>query len=210
MAIQTLYDNGEDYQIESKYDGAVYAVATPDCICASVGDEFTLHYSSSNLSAYFEAGSQAVIGGGFFKITSRTTIDITANATYYIVARIDLTKPNGQRGLFESITNLSNAQSDNLNGNGSKRDLVLYKITSGASGISSVEDLRVIRGSGSTSVGGINLRMNTDPVAPLLKVSKDLTSVEGKVEINFKVISESSYNALSSKDSKTLYFVPES
>ena len=46
MAIQTLHDTGTDYQIPSKYDGGVYAVATPDCVCQGVGDEFTINYHS--------------------------------------------------------------------------------------------------------------------------------------------------------------------
>lgn len=218
MAIQTLYDVGENYQIDSKYDGAVYATIAQDCVCEGVGDQFTLHYSSNSLTAYFDAGSEAVIGGAFFKITSRQTLEGTgtsngqlpSNSTFYLCARINLNGQNGQRGEFVYLPSLGNLKKDNLNGSGTQRDLPLYKITTGSSGVTSIENVMVVRGPGGASVSGIALSMNTDPNAPLLKVSKDLTSTSGKVEINFKVISESSYNALTTKDAKTLYFVPES
>ena len=180
MAIQTLYDTGEDYTVKSKYDGGVYSVAVNDCIIKGIGDEFTINYQSDSLDVYFNAGSQAVIGGSFFKVTELETVRLVPNSTIYLCANINLTNPNGKTGSFVLRTE-SSMQSDNLNGSGSSRDLLLYIIQTSSSGVTSTSDKRVVQGD-STSISGLGLR----------------------------VISQSDYDALASKDSNTLYIIPES
>lgn len=146
MAIQTLHDTGASYDIPSKYDGGVYQVATTDCIIGNVGDEFTLQYSANSLTISFAMGSEAVIGGSFFKLTSTESVTLEANTTIYLCANIDLSRPNGETGKFVQRT-ASNMQSDNLNGTSAtpSRDLLLYIITTDVSGITSVEDKRIIK-----------------------------------------------------------------
>ena len=146
MAIQTLHDTGSSYDIPSKFDGGVYQVATIDCVIGNVGDEFTLQYNANSLTISFAMGSEAVIGGSFFKLTSTESVTLEANTTIYLCANIDLSRPNGETGKFAQRT-ASNMQSDNLNGTSPtpSRDLLLYIITTGASGITSVEDKRVIK-----------------------------------------------------------------
>jgi len=209
MAIQTLYDSGEQYQIDSKYDGAVYATSTPDCVCEGIGDQFKLNYSSNSLTAYFEGGSQAIIGGSFFKLTSRHTLEgnnaLPSNSVFYLCARIDLNNPNGQRGSFVYITDLANAQKGNLNGSGTQRDLVLYRIKTGSSGVITVENLMTVKGPGGSSISGVNLSLSGSTGSQLLTVSN------GNTNIKFKIMeSEAAYNALTTKDPNTLYFIPES
>lgn len=143
MAIQTLHDTGSSYDIPSKFDGGVYQVATQDCVVGGVGDEFTINYSNDSLNVSFNAGSQAVIGGSFFKITSLEAITLVANSTIYLCANIDLSRPNGSTGAFAQRTS-SNMQDDNINGSGSSRDLLLYIITTGVNGVISVQDKRNI------------------------------------------------------------------
>ena len=178
MAIQTLHDTGSSYDIPSKYDGGVYAVGVPDCVC-DVGDCFTIGYSADSLNVTFDAGSQAVIGGSFFHVKSLEAVTLVANSTIYLCANIDLSKPNGSTGSFVQRT-ASNMQSDNLNGSGTSRDLLLYVVQTGANGVVSVQDKRVIRGS-ATSISGIGI----------------------------VVISQTDYDNLSVKDNNTLYFIPE-
>ena len=146
MAIQTLHDTGASYDIPSKYDGGVYQVATTDCIIGNVGDEFTLQYSANSLTISFAMGSEAVIGGSFFKLTSTESVTLEANTTIYLCANIDLSRPNGETGKIVQRT-ASNMQSDNLNGTSAtpSRDLLLYIITTDVSGITSVEDKRIIK-----------------------------------------------------------------
>ena len=179
MAIQTQYDTGDSYQVTPKLDGGTYASGIADCVCKGIGDEFDLQYSNNSLSVTFNSGSQAVIGGGYFKVTTSTSLTLTANSTIYLCANIDLSKANGSRGSFVERT-ASNMQSDNLNGSGTSRDLLLYIITTGASGVSSVQDRRVIRGDG-TSINGYGV----------------------------VVISQDDYDALDSPDANTLYFIYE-
>lgn len=160
MAIQTLHDTGTDYQIPSKYDGGVYQVSTVDAVIGGIGDEFTINYQADSLNVTFNAGSQAVIGGSFFHVTSLEAVTLVPNSTIYLCANIDLSKPNGTRGSFVQRT-ASNMQSDNLNGSGTSRDLLLYVIQTGANGVVSVSDRRTIRNSGDDkSTATITLQVN--------------------------------------------------
>lgn len=179
MAIQTLHDTGSTYQITPKMDGGTYGTAISDCVSQGIGDEFSIQYSSSSLMVQFNAGSQCIIGGAFFRTMSLEAVTLVPNSTVYLCANIDLSKPNGQTGSFVQRT-ASNMQSDNLNGNGVSRDLLLYVITTGANGVTNVEDKRVIRGDG-TAINGYN----------------------------FVVISESEYDALATKDVNTIYYTFE-
>lgn len=177
--IQTLHDTGSTNEITSKMDGAVYGIAVQDCVAEGVGDEFTINYSAYSLNVTFNAGSEAVIGGSFFKILSLESVTLVANSTIYLCANIDLSRPNSSRGTFVQRT-ASNMRSDNINGSGTSRDLLLYVIQTGANGVVSVSDRRVIRGIG-TSIGGYNI----------------------------VALSEADYEALATKDPNTLYFVYE-
>ena len=143
MGIQTLHDTVTDYDILSQYDGGVYAIATTDCVIKGIGDEFTLQYLSNSLDIQFNAGSQAVIGGSFFKVTSLESLTLSANSTIYLCANIDLSRVNGSRGKFVQRT-ATNMKSDNINGSGISRDLLLYVITTSASGVTNVVDRRKI------------------------------------------------------------------
>ena len=175
--LQCLHDTGSDYDIPSKYDGGVYATGIGDCVCAGIGDEFTIGYSADSLNVTFNAGSQAVIGGSFFRVVSLEAVTLSANSTIYLCANIDLSKPNGSRASFVQRT-ASNMKSDNINGSGTSRDLLLYVITTSANGVISVSDKRVIKGDGNSISG-----------------------------IGFVVMSQEDYDNLSTKDPSTLYFL---
>lgn len=177
--IQTLHDTGTDYPITPKMDGGTYGTGIADCVCKGIGDEFAITYSTNSLNIQFNAGSQAVIGGAFFRVMSLEAVTLQANSTIYLCANIDLSKANGSTGSFVQRTS-SNMQTDNLNGTGTSRDLLLYIITTSANGVTNVEDRRIIKGDGL----GIN-------------------------GYSFEVISEDDYEALATKDANTLYFTFE-
>ena len=179
MAIQTLHDKGSAYEITPKMDGGTYGTAISDCVCQGIGDEFTLSYSASSLNVQFNAGSQAVIGGAFFRVMSLEAVTLVPNSVIYLCCNIDLSKPDGSTGSFVQRT-ASNMQTDNINGTGTSRDLLLYIITTGASGVTNVQDRRVIRGDG-TAINGYNI----------------------------VVISEDDYDALAAKDANTIYYTFE-
>lgn len=160
MAIQTLHDTGDDNSILSKFDGGVYQAAVrDDAVIEGIGDEFTLNYSLDSLNISFNAGSEAVIGGSFFKVLSTTAVTLVANSVIYLCANIDLSRPNGETGAFVQRTS-SNIQSDNLNGSGTSRDMLLYIITTSASGVVSVQDRRKIIGQ-NTRFGGLTFFSGT-------------------------------------------------
>ena len=178
MGLQCLHDTGSSYPITPKMDGGTYAVGVPDCVC-DIGDNFTINYSADSLNVTFNAGSQAVIGGAFVRTTSLEAITLVSNSTIYLCLNIDLSKPNGQRASFVQRT-ASNMQSGNINGSGTSRDLLLYIVNTGANGVVSVSDKRVIRG--------------------------DATSISG---LGITTMSQSDYDSLVNKDANTLYFIPE-
>lgn len=160
--IQTLHDTGEDYTILSKYDGGVYSLFN-DGIIRDIGDDFEINYSTDSLNVSFNAGSEAIIGGSFYKVTSLEAITLIANATIYLCANIDLSRPNGSTGQFVQRTS-SNMQHDNINGNGVSRDLLLYVITTGANGVISVQDRRTYASTSYYPVGSIYMSVNnTNP-----------------------------------------------
>ncbi len=192
--IQTLYDT-DPYEVTPKMDGGVYATGISDAVCKGIGDEFTMTYSSSSLDVQFNAGSQAVIGGAYFRVMEQTSLTLSANTTIYLCANIDLGNPNGSTGSFQQRT-ASNMQSDNLNGSGQSRDLLLYVITTNASGVTSVQDKRLIKGDG-TSLSGVEISMDTNEID-----FSDLSNT-----LNLKVMTTSAYNALTTKDANTLYFI---
>lgn len=142
MSIRTMKDTGSEYTISSNVDGAVYALATPDCICGGMGDEFSITTSASSLTVTFTKGSQAVLCGNSFWLVADETVTLPSESTFYLCARIDTSKPNGQTGSFESLSE-SAIKSENIN-DGGVRDLKLYKITTSTSGVTSCEDIRKI------------------------------------------------------------------
>lgn len=140
--IRTLKDTGADFPISSNIDGSVYAIATQDCVIGGMGDEFSITTSASSLSLTFSQGNVAVLCGNAFWLTADETVTLPANSTFNLCARIDTSKPNGQTGSFECLTE-AGMKNNNIN-NGGIRDLVLYTITTSANGVTSIVDKRTI------------------------------------------------------------------
>lgn len=140
--IRTLKDTGADFPISSNIDGSVYAIATQDCVIGGMGDEFSITTSASSLSLTFTQGSVAVLCGNAFWLTADETVILPANSTFNLCLRIDTSKPNGQTGSFECLTE-AGMKNNNIN-NGGIRDLILYTITTSANGVASLVDKRII------------------------------------------------------------------
>ena len=140
--IRTLKDTGADFPISSNIDGSVYAIATQDCVIGGMGDEFSITTSASSLSLTFTKGSVAVLCGNAFWLTADETVTLPANSTFNLCARIDTSKPNGQTGSFECLTE-AGMKNNNIN-NGGIRDLILYTITTSNNGVTSIVDKRTI------------------------------------------------------------------
>lgn len=174
MAIQTIYD--EEITIPSEFDAGVYRLASEDCVCAGIGDEFALNYSASSLQVSFNVGSQAVLCGGFFRVTSQTSITLPANSTIQLCARID--KSQQVKGSFQALS-ASQIQKQNINGSGTVRDLVLYEVKTNANGVTSITDKRVIR---DTVEGAFN-----DRVSELEEDIADLSDSLG-TQVTYQVV----------------------
>lgn len=152
--MQSLYDTGDEHDIQSTYDGAVYDIAVGgDCVCSGIGDEFNMTYSASSLTVSFTKGSEAIIGGAFFKVNDDggVSVELEPESTIYLCARIDKTQPNGQTAQFAQCTAQS-MKKENLNGSGNIRDLLLYVITTNANGVVDVQDKRFAREGGDSNI----------------------------------------------------------
>lgn len=150
MAIQTIQDKGEQYLVTSNVDGATYRLMGQDCICEGMGDEFTINYSEASLDVTFAKNSQAVICGNALWLTDSETVTLTANSTIYLCLRINPQNPYGKTG---SIVQLTEAQISNGNVNaGETCDLLLYIVTTGTNGVTSVVDKRNIIGSNNGNI----------------------------------------------------------
>lgn len=145
--IRTLKDTGADFPISSNIDGSVYAIATQDCVIGGMGDEFSVTTSASSLNLTFTQGSVAVLCGNAFWLTADETVTLPANSTFNLCLRIDTSKPNGQTGSFECLTE-AGIKKDNINNEG-VRDLAIYKITTSSNGVTACEDKRIIMNSAS-------------------------------------------------------------
>lgn len=143
MAIQTLSDHGTEYPVQIEMDGGVYSLLG-DCVIKGIGNEFELaNKSTASLSVMVKSG-QAVIGGHFFKNNGNVDVTLNANATNLIVARIDRSQTPGNTGKILAITE-AELKSDNLNNStGGSRDLVLYKLVTDGSGVTSDSDSRPV------------------------------------------------------------------
>ena len=145
--IRTLKDTGAEYPISSNVDGAVYSVATQDCIIGGMGDEFAVTTSINSLNLIFKKGCIAVLCGNAFWLTDDVEVILPANNTIFLCLRIDTAKPNGQKGSFECLTE-AGIKKDNINNEGI-RDLAIYKITTSSNGVTACEDKRIIMNSAS-------------------------------------------------------------
>lgn len=179
--VQTIYDIGKD--ITPEMDGALYSLAVPDCVCSGVGDSFKANTSSSNNNIVFSAGSEAIIGGSFFKMMNPYTINMQpyAGSTVNIYAKIDKTAAVGSKGTFSVKATSVDPEVENLNATGQIREMLLYTVTVDGSGHpTTVTDKRV-------------LKTNT---------SEDV--------IKFVYCStKAKYDAINPKDSNTYYFIKE-
>lgn len=138
--IRTLRDTGSAFLIPVDVDGSVYSLISDDCII-NKGDNFTMNTSQTSLTVSFEGGSQAIIGGNAFWLTDMVTVQLPANSTIYLCARINPSLPSGSTGSFETLTE-SQIQKGNVN-EGETRDLLMYVITTNGSGVTNVSDRRV-------------------------------------------------------------------
>lgn len=172
---QCLYDEGVDNKVKTIFDGAVYSLIAEDCVLGGTYNEFNENHTSSSLTMTIATGF-GFIGGGFFALEDAVEVEIEPNSSnLYVVARIDKTKPNGQKASIELITEVQ-IKKENLNGSGSIRDLLLYKVSTDASGVSSVVDLRNIKDgasggrifgtlqTGETEITLVDARLNTNNI----------------------------------------------
>ena len=179
--VQTLYDIGID--ITPEMDGGVYGAAVSDCVCKGIGDNFRARTTSGAAQITFNAGSQAIIGGSFFRLTGNCVIDLSnnRNQTFNLYAKIDKGQPIGSIGTFSIKPSGTAAEVGNLNGSDNVREMLLYTVTTDANGYpSTIVDKRTLKENGDASFGGLQF-----------------------VYLSTKA----AYDAIQTKDANTYYFI---
>ena len=145
-AAQCSFDTGDEYgNIISIYDVANLNCLGSDLVIANKGDCFNLTRYSQALYVELHEGSQAKVGGAFWVLKQDVTIDLEPNQTQYLCLNIDKSRQIGNRAdiLLKSSSEIIKGD---LYGNGTVRDLPLYKIVTNSSSITDIEDLRLIVG----------------------------------------------------------------
>lgn len=156
--MQCLYDSGDSYKVQNTDDGAVNAIAVgEDCICAGIGDEFAYTANGRNIT-FAASGAIGIIGGAYARANSAVTLELDKGNSIYVVLRIDRSRPNGDRLIYEKVQ-ASGVKTENLAAAADAvRDMVLYIFNVGDNGITSVQDKRNIRHIGT---GGDNITVGT-------------------------------------------------
>lgn len=152
-----LWDVGEDYQISAEDDGSTYQLISGDCVIEGIGDEFTINYSDASLNISFQAGSKANVGGGFWVLEQASQLTLTESSELFICARVNKEEPYGQRASIVALTSSQISHDDLNSDDGTKRDLILYKVITSESGVSSVIDMRYIKGSIFKKIATLNI-----------------------------------------------------
>lgn len=142
--LYTMADN--NISILARQDGALYNYLSgqTDCVFKGIGNQFAISSSVSSFSIVLGSG-EGVVGGRH--VTERsdqgenTSITLSANSSGYVVIRVDLSKPAGAEAQLMGVPTIVR---QNLNNNGTIRDLPLYKYTTNAQGVSSFTDVREI------------------------------------------------------------------
>lgn len=141
----------EGVQISAKRDGAMFNTfaRNNDYIIEDIGDELEVTSSTSSFSVSLGVG-EAVICGRSCLCSEAESITLAQNSSGYLVVEIDLTQTGANICKFKSVQVL---QSENINAEGTIRDLPLYQYTTNTTGVSTLTDIRKIR---ATAVGGGN------------------------------------------------------
>lgn len=144
MSIIVMANNGIE-NIRAEMDGAIYDIFADnkDFIVKDFGNEFTISSSSSSLRASVGSGL-ALIGGRLYKIEGSETLTLNANAQNNICLRIDLSAGDGAEGTVINHPAAASIVKENLNTGGTVRDMLLARVHTNSSGVSSVQDYRNI------------------------------------------------------------------
>lgn len=142
-AAQCRFDLGETYgTITPSYDAASNATQFADCVL-DAGDKFALNYTQSSLLVSFSSGCLAKVGGSFWALKESASITLPQNQTIYICLTIDKSQQDGSKADI-TFKSLAQIQRGVIYAGGTVRDVPIYKVTTNATGVSGIEDLRKI------------------------------------------------------------------
>lgn len=141
MAIKAMADNNQP--ITTKQDASMYDAFSNhnEGVLSKIGNKLNISYSNQSLLVTLQSG-MAVVSGRHVtnEDDSSVTLTLLPNTTdNYLVIRYDLSQSTGNECSFISTPTV---ESDDLNNNGVKRDIVLGKYTTNETGVSVFTDMR--------------------------------------------------------------------
>lgn len=141
MAIAFMADDGQS--ITCAQDAAMYNVfaGNKNFVIDGIGNNLAVSYNASSLQVTLGTG-EGVIKGRHFNVSGTdTNITLSASTSGKLVVRYDLSQSGSNVVKFMAV---SSTIDQDINGSGTKSDLVLGSYTTSASGVSAFTDERVI------------------------------------------------------------------
>lgn len=167
MAIKVMADSGGTITYNASEIGGAFNTFAggTDYIIGEIGSELALTYSASSLQVSIAPG-RAVICGRPVTVDSAETLDIAASqSNVYVVLRVDLMESSiGEEGYFTYVTE-NQLRTDNINAAPGYHDLIIGKITTDVSGVTSYTDQRNV----TTISGGPRFRVIRDEDGAMLE-----------------------------------------
>lgn len=108
-------------------------------VCKGIGDEMAVSYSAGSFVVTLGSG-EAVICGGSAVSSGNESLSLNANASGYLVLRVDLSETLENICKFMAVASL--VQTNINNGTNTVYDLPLYRFVTNSTGISTITDVR--------------------------------------------------------------------
>lgn len=116
-----------------------------DYVQKGIDDELSLDYTDVALNCSVNLGKAIISGRPCGVFDDPEPLTLPANTTgINVCLEIDLSQPMGQEAQLVALTDAQLAY-DDINNNGGRHDLVLYKVNTNSMGVTSVQDKRVIK-----------------------------------------------------------------
>lgn len=141
MALKAMADN--NVPIPVRYDASLYNLLADktNFIFKGIDDEFKVTYGSGSLRVKLGTGGCLICGRHVFNdSTDEIYLTLSPNDSGYLVIRYDLTQAAGHEASFKAVSTL---ETGDLNGTGTKRDLLIGQYKTDDNGVTQYTDLRV-------------------------------------------------------------------
>lgn len=184
MAIKVMADSGGTITYTASEIGGAFNTfaGNNDYVISGIGNEMALTYSAGSLQVSIASGRAVVCGRPVTVDATETLVLGASESNILVVLRVDTTRPIGSEGYFTYCTE-AQLKTENINNANGQHDLVIAKVSTDASGVTSYSDQRNVV----AATGGAKYRITKDkdgnPLAePLVFELVGIANKQGVVE----------------------------